>query len=48
MKPTRILLADDHALLLAGLVKLLAPDFEIVGSVTDGRALVEMVCAADC
>ena len=41
MKPTRILLADDHALLLAGLVKLLAPDFEIVGSVTDGRALVE-------
>jgi DNA-binding NarL/FixJ family response regulator len=36
----RVLLADDHALMLDGLRKLLAWDFELVGSVTDGRAAV--------
>jgi DNA-binding NarL/FixJ family response regulator len=37
----RVLLADDHALMLEGLSRLLAEEFEIVGSVTNGRALVE-------
>ena len=41
MSRPRILLADDHALVLAGFRKLLEPEFEIVAAVEDGRALVE-------
>ncbi len=41
MTRARVLLADDHALLLEGLEKLLAPHYEIVGKVQDGHALVE-------
>jgi len=38
----RILLADDHAVVLEGLRRILnRPEFEVVGAVTDGRALVE-------
>src|SRR5262245_32365646 len=36
----RVLLADDHPMMLAGLRKLLEPELEVVGTVTDGRALV--------
>jgi DNA-binding NarL/FixJ family response regulator len=36
----RVLLADDHNLLLGAFEKLLAPECEIVGTVTDGRSLV--------
>lgn len=36
----RVLLADDHPMMLEGLRKALAPDFEVVGAVTDGRALL--------
>jgi DNA-binding NarL/FixJ family response regulator len=36
----RVLLADDHALLLGAFEKLLAGECEIVGQVSDGRALV--------
>jgi len=39
-KRPRVLLADDHALVAAGLCKLLESEFELVGSVADGRALV--------
>src|ERR1035441_6633090 len=35
----RVLLADDHAIVLEGLRSVLEPDFEIVGEVADGRAL---------
>ncbi len=41
MKRPRVLLADDHALLLEAFVKLLEPECEVVGTVTDGRALLE-------
>jgi DNA-binding NarL/FixJ family response regulator len=41
MKP-RIVLADDHTLMIEGLRSLLAGHVEIVGSAADGRALVEM------
>jgi DNA-binding NarL/FixJ family response regulator len=41
MKPPRVLLADDHALLLEAFRKLLEPQCEIVGVVADGRALIE-------
>ena len=37
----RVLLADDHALLLGALEKLLVDECEVVGQVADGRALVE-------
>ena len=40
MRGPRVLLADDHALLLAAFEKLLADECEIVGTVSDGRALV--------
>src|SRR5215469_14490774 len=43
MKRTSILLADDHAMLLSGLVHLLSRDFDVVGAAYDGGALVEMV-----
>ena len=36
----RLLLADDHALMLEGLGRLLSHDFEIVGTAADGRALL--------
>ena len=37
----RILLADDHTMLLAAFRQLLAPTCEVVGAVADGRALLE-------
>jgi DNA-binding NarL/FixJ family response regulator len=37
----RVLLADDHVLLLGAFEKLLADECTIVGRVSDGRALVE-------
>lgn len=36
----RLIIADDHELILEGLCKLLASEYEIVGTVTTGRALV--------
>jgi DNA-binding NarL/FixJ family response regulator len=39
MKP-RIVLADDHEIVLDGLRRILEPEFEIIATVTDGRALV--------
>jgi len=41
MKRTRILLADDHAMICAGFQKLLEPQYEVVGSVGDGLALLK-------
>jgi len=41
MKRPRILLADDHALMLEDIRAILAPHYEIAGTVADGRALVE-------
>jgi DNA-binding NarL/FixJ family response regulator len=40
MRRPRLLLADDHTLLLEGIRLLLEPEFELVGSVEDGRALL--------
>jgi DNA-binding NarL/FixJ family response regulator len=41
VKKARILLADDHAMICAGFQKLLEPEFEVVGSVGDGLALLK-------
>ncbi len=38
----RVLIADDHPLMLVGLKKLLEPDCEVVGTVTDGRLLLQI------
>jgi DNA-binding NarL/FixJ family response regulator len=40
MKRPRILLADDHKIVTEGLKSLLEPEFELVGIVEDGRALL--------
>ncbi len=40
MRRARVLLADDHRLLLQAFEKLLQPDFEVVGTVSDGLALI--------
>jgi DNA-binding NarL/FixJ family response regulator len=39
--PPRIMLADDHTILLEAFRKLLEPRFEVVGMVSDGRALLD-------
>lgn len=41
MTRPRILMADDHSLVLAGLRRLVAEEGDVVGMVEDGRALVE-------
>jgi DNA-binding NarL/FixJ family response regulator len=40
MNRPRILLADDHVLLMDAFRKLLEPEFEIVGAVSDGHSLL--------
>jgi DNA-binding NarL/FixJ family response regulator len=37
----RVLLADDHRMVAEGLKSLLSTDFELLGAVEDGRALIE-------
>jgi DNA-binding NarL/FixJ family response regulator len=41
MTRPRILMADDHVMLLDAFKALLEPDCEVVGTVTDGRMLLE-------
>ncbi len=40
MKRRRVLLADDHTLLLEAFQALLEPSYEVVATVTDGQALL--------
>ena len=42
MKLPRVMLADDHTMLIEAFRKLLEPRFEVVGTVSDGRALLEL------
>ena len=41
MNRPRVLLADDHRMVAEGLRSLLSPEFDLVGVVEDGRALIE-------
>lgn len=41
MPKARILLADDHRMFLAGIERLLAAEFDIIGAVESGRAVLE-------
>src|ERR1700680_1811553 len=43
MKRTKILIADDHSMVIDGLRGLLEPDYEVVGAVNDGRAVLPEV-----
>lgn len=40
MKQPRVLLADDHRIVAEGLKSLLSPEFELVGIVEDGLAMI--------
>jgi DNA-binding NarL/FixJ family response regulator len=40
MKRPTVLLADDHVVLLQGVRELIGSEYDVVGTVTDGRALV--------
>ena len=41
MSRVRVLLADDHKMVAEGLKSLLTPEFDLLGLVEDGRAMVE-------
>lgn len=41
MKRPRVILADDHTLMLDALKNLIEPEFEVVGTFADGQALIE-------
>ena len=41
MSRVRVLLADDHRILVEGLKSLLVSEFDLIGVVEDGRAMVE-------
>ncbi|HSL05506.1 MAG TPA: response regulator transcription factor [Nitrospiraceae bacterium] len=41
MKKPRVLMADDHSLILSALRKLMEGECDVVGMVEDGRALIE-------
>jgi len=41
----RLLLADDHPMMLEGLSRLLEPEFDVVGMASDGRELLRMAAA---
>lgn len=43
MKPTRVVLADDHTLVLEAFRQLLSADVDIVGTARDGRELIKVV-----
>lgn len=43
MEKLRILLADDHSMMCAGLKKILEPCYDVVGSVGDGMELLKVV-----
>jgi len=43
----RILLADDHTMLLDAFRRLLEPQCDIVGTASDGRALIELALKTD-
>lgn len=45
VRPVRILLADDHGLMAAGVRALLEPRYDVVGAALDGRAAVDMALA---
>ena len=48
MSRARVLLADDHRIVAAGLQALLSVDYELVGQAQDGRSLLELARQVRC
>jgi DNA-binding NarL/FixJ family response regulator len=44
MERPRVLLADDHSLIMGGIRRILASEVELVGIAKDGRELVDAAC----
>lgn len=44
MSRPRLLIVDDHELVIEGLERLLGERYEIIGKLTDGRGVVDNVC----
>ena len=42
MAKARLLIADDHALVVEALTQLMQPEFDVVGVASDGRQLLEL------
>lgn len=47
MAKVRLFVADDHAMVVEALKKLLEPRFEVVGTASDGRQVLELAVKAD-
>ncbi len=45
MKRPRVLLADDHAMVVAGLSRLLEPEYELAGTAENGQVLLELAAS---
>ena len=45
MKRPTVLIADDHNIIIEGVSRIIADDFEVIGSVNDGCSLLEEVAA---
>ncbi len=43
MKRPRVLIADDHPILLQGVRTLIAPEFQVVAAVEDGRQVLKVI-----
>jgi DNA-binding NarL/FixJ family response regulator len=46
LRRARVLLADDHTLVVEGFRKILEPEFDVVGTAADGDALVRQALAS--
>lgn len=46
MRKTKVLLADDHAIVVEGLQRLLTPDFDLVGVARNGVEMIEACATA--
>lgn len=46
MKKATVLIADDHKLFVAGIRKILEPEFDVVGSAGDGRELLDLAVSS--
>ena len=48
MRRGRVLLADDHALVIEGFRRILESEFDVIGAVEDGKTLVSEALRLRC
>ena len=46
MSKPRVLLADDHSMVIAGLSRMLEPEFELAGTAENGQVLLELAAGS--